>query len=744
MNKNVITNKNADQKPNPIYAVMQSILKGETPAKPIWIKNVELKKSKSHAKNYFLIKLEEPQLLPETAALSLLIEEHHISIYQNFSDKCFGLTAYHYTAIIIFQNRRCSLHGYFDKYGILHDILLQDEKKATLLQDNECQAKLRKILCQFTVTIMTEFFNIMDELSEQYDKKLESVRKTIDQLSKQVFAKTVTEKSEAAYPDYIAAIREYIKLQESFNEVCLEPDLATLSFLRHAEKNTPRPVCINPQPLAYNIPIRPVKDERTPQVEAMPAEITIPSLPITAIARIAAPKIDIEDPNTAKLKIWLHQLKELESKKTTASSLCHEHSLINQCLPLFKNLSEEEALALFIRQNNVLKRAKIALNLTTFSDDADSASQLLSIVKTVRHDSICQAALRGSVNTLSIFLGKYHGPKMILYSPENRFHYDLTIHETLPNNSLARLLAFGCNPNALTLSGFSLLHIAAQQGNLERVHILLDSHANIDEQQTKGQMQIFLFSSNKAELSKANKNFSKGALRQANARLPDTGCTPIMYALEAGHLDIAAILIEKGCDLSIVDKKGFTFQSYGLMRNKVTKKIKEEVVKYLVEVLKVDINKLEGLVQPQTALHFAVQYRAVEDAELLLKFGANPNMVNRNELDQNNARSSFSSAVLRRYFDLMTLMLTKSKKPIYEAEIIFAMRYFYDKYPGELDQLVAAIEPCPYVKIRGHIVNHKGTNFDAFELIYNQEVAERILNGEDITEHSVITTELKQ
>lgn len=742
MNKDVVAKINVNQKPNPIYAVMQRILKGETSSTPVWIKNVSLKKSKSHAKDYYLIKLEDPHLPPEAAALSFLIEEHHISIYQHFSDKHFGLTAYHYTATIIIQNRRCYLHGYFDKYGAFQDILFQHEDKTQITLANDTRDKLLKMLFRFTVNITTEIFDIMDKLTESHDKKLESVRKKIDQLSKKVFAKTVTAETEAAYFDYMTAIREYIQLQESFNEVCLEPDHAILSFLRHAEKTTQRPIWTKPEPVPCKKPITPAKEESSALTETMSADILTPSPPSRAKERITPPQLDVEDPNNILLQAMLKELKELESKKTTASTLCHEHRLINQCLPLFRNLSEKEAIDLFIRQNNVLKRAKIALKLTTLNDDADSASQLLSIVKTVRHDLICQAALRGSVNTLSLLLDKYRGPKMFIHTYGQGLYCDLIINETLSNNSLAILLAFGCNSNALSLTGFSLLHMAVQQRDLERVGILLEAKANIDDQQLKGQLEIFLFSSNQVELSRANKTFSKDVRSQVNDRLPDTGCTPIMFAFEAGHLGIATLLIERGCDLSIVDKKGFTFQSYGLMGNTITTKIKEEVVKYLVEVLKVDINKLEGLVQPQTALHFAVQYHAFEDAELLLKYGANPNTVNRNDIDQKRAHSSFSSAVVRGHFDLITLMLTKSKIPVLESEIIFALQFFYDKRLEELPKLLAAIKPCLYVQLHAKIVTHKGIDHNAFEFMYDQEIVESILAGEDITEHSTLTTKL--
>jgi len=83
------------------------------------------------------------------------------------------------------------------------------------------------------------------------------------------------------------------------------------------------------------------------------------------------------------------------------------------------------------------------------------------------------------------------------------------------HDRLRKLLADGENPNVCLL-GFSLLTLAGASGNVEEVRILLDSGAHPD--------------------------------------LPrdSAGGTPLLSAIDAGHYEVARLLIQRGADVHVV------------------------------------------------------------------------------------------------------------------------------------------------------------------------------------------------
>ena len=132
--------------------------------------------------------------------------------------------------------------------------------------------------------------------------------------------------------------------------------------------------------------------------------------------------------------------------------------------------------------------------------------------------------------------------------------------------------------NNLDEEGFTLLHWNAKEGNAEIVQKLIDKGANIEIKDKK------------------------------------YGSTPLLFACQNGHIDVAKILLQYGANIRAASYNGATALHYATQSGNIN--VIEMVLK---EGLNVNATNYQGM----TSLHMAVKKRLIDIVELLIENGAN-------------------------------------------------------------------------------------------------------------------------
>lgn len=101
-------------------------------------------------------------------------------------------------------------------------------------------------------------------------------------------------------------------------------------------------------------------------------------------------------------------------------------------------------------------------------------------------------------------------------------------------------------------SELGCLEIAAQQGYLDIVQLLVAAGADINVRSFRGHTPLRIAARN-GRVDVVNYCLSKGA--EVNTQGED-GATPLEHAASKGHLEIVKLLVEKGANINLQDKEG--------------------------------------------------------------------------------------------------------------------------------------------------------------------------------------------
>jgi ankyrin repeat protein len=146
-----------------------------------------------------------------------------------------------------------------------------------------------------------------------------------------------------------------------------------------------------------------------------------------------------------------------------------------------------------------------------------------------------------------------------------------------------RLLAAGANVELADIEGFTPLYLASYEGYAEVVRLLLAAGAKTDTRNGKGDW------------------------------------SPLQTAAEQGHADVVRELVAAGADVNQRSKRGSTPVYFAA---KSGKKAADDIIKMLA-VAGADVNaRCEGYY----ALHLAADKGYYDTVKILLSFGANPNL----------------------------------------------------------------------------------------------------------------------
>ncbi|CAM6032151.1 unnamed protein product, partial [Sphagnum compactum] len=239
---------------------------------------------------------------------------------------------------------------------------------------------------------------------------------------------------------------------------------------------------------------------------------------------------------------------------------------------------------------------------------------------------------------------------------ENPINVDYKKSELLRFQVAKFLVQLGINLNHVNRSGDNILQTIVEsiEENMSRnsddpyvqiLNILLSKSICINAQNNLGE----------TVLHKAAKigdiSIIKYLIENGAEMIKDNeGNTPFHSAYLHGNLVVAKILQEKmKMNWNDTNLKGQTYLHLAIMSFGVFSQIQvNQKVKFLLEN-KIIINLRDD--KGNTALHYSVMYCCFRTTKLLLKHGANPNMVNNNGIDIN-ALDSYGNTALNLFLKL--------------------------------------------------------------------------------------------
>ena len=160
--------------------------------------------------------------------------------------------------------------------------------------------------------------------------------------------------------------------------------------------------------------------------------------------------------------------------------------------------------------------------------------------------------------------------------------------------------------------GYMPLHVAAQEGNVEVVRLLLEAGADTEKRADDGVTPLHVAA------SRGNRDVARLLLQWGAEKEKLTqhcGVTPLHAAAASGNLEVVRLLLEWGADIEKNAATGSTPLHWASGNGRL------ETVRFLLE-LGAEKETIEGD-DSRTALHWASDYGHLEVVRLLLESGAN-------------------------------------------------------------------------------------------------------------------------
>uniref|UniRef100_A0A8C0H8T1 Ankyrin 1 n=1 Tax=Chelonoidis abingdonii TaxID=106734 RepID=A0A8C0H8T1_CHEAB len=263
------------------------------------------------------------------------------------------------------------------------------------------------------------------------------------------------------------------------------------------------------------------------------------------------------------------------------------------------------------------------LHITAREGHVDTALALLdkeasqACMTKVGWCGLCSQPRQGFLGSAEVGLGQAAAGEawaMCLLSAFPRGERGELPHVPASLHPASQVPALLCMPLTLC-NGYTPLHIAAKQNQLEMASSLLQYGASANAESMQGVMPLHL-AAQEGHADMAVLLISK----QANGNLGNkSGLTPLHLVAQEGHVPVADVLIRHGVTVDPATRMGFTplhiASHYGNIK----------LVKFLLQH-QADVNAKTKL--GYTPLHQAAQQGHTDIVTLLLKHGASPNEVN--------------------------------------------------------------------------------------------------------------------
>ena len=176
-------------------------------------------------------------------------------------------------------------------------------------------------------------------------------------------------------------------------------------------------------------------------------------------------------------------------------------------------------------------------------------------------------------------------------------------------NEVARLLAFGANPNFQDKGGKTLLHLAVPTGGVDVVRALLEAGADPNVRDGQGRTVLHL-----AEIGSSIFEALLASGADPNIAYGD-GTTPLHRAVSKGYVDAVGVLLDAGADPNVRDGQGRTVLHLA--------EIGSSIFEALLASGAAPNIAYDGGATP---LHRAVSKGYVDAVGVLLDAGADPNV----------------------------------------------------------------------------------------------------------------------
>ena len=165
-------------------------------------------------------------------------------------------------------------------------------------------------------------------------------------------------------------------------------------------------------------------------------------------------------------------------------------------------------------------------------------------------EKFSKAVLETDIDLIRELIESEHGDINSLIPPENNTVLSNATFGT--GDFVEKLIRLGADPNKQNSDGSTALTVALWSSNLDVAHILLDYGASVNyEKPSVGNTSLHLAAEH------GHCDILVQLVKSADAsQLNRFGClsfTPLMYAVQAGHMKIAKLLLDLGADINACD-----------------------------------------------------------------------------------------------------------------------------------------------------------------------------------------------
>lgn len=597
-------------KENPLYNLLIEIKDGGLDASSTLCELIHLKRDEQGSK-YCMIPLDVSESKQATNIVIMdstyQLSQHHVSMYEHYSDKRFGMTSYHYTATLINKDKKkARLHIYFNRFGEYQDGLLSlaDDSHKNLMREHA--ESIMQLQSAAVMPILTELHSIQSRVEKERMSTVEKCQAEVDTASQSFFQTSKVSINSTQGKRYLRAIRAYIQSKINLNSVSLNPDYSTIRALKKTL------VSLQKRKLS-SLKFKKPKKVWAKNIEQSDSQATmIKSKNSDKKVADQKPKVVSESDGQNAFEEKLKELQQFNLNARDVNEIENCFGLLNECIDLVSNEDYSQVIQLFLDRDELVKRAYEQVTLCAINDDIDGIDRMLAICGSVDMRAISLCAIQSKVRPMIHLINKHSFPSSFLCSSSltraNMVNYSVDV--------VRALLDAGGMVETTLLTNLSLLQHFAKEGKLEIVQLLVEHGAELDRQVSSELGMIITTERMQQAVEKY----------MDRVKVDAEGHTALMFAVENRHVAVARYLCEKGARLDLCTKSGFNALYFALTPRK-NRVVTEEMVELFIGELNQDINSLLGPEgAQQTALHYAVADGDVDDVKILLKYGANPHV----------------------------------------------------------------------------------------------------------------------